>query len=98
MIFHDKICVNKPEFVVSLGDNFYLWGVEDVDDKMWKRTFEEVYVSAELHCPWYPVSGNHDWSVKRDGTGGNGTAQLLYSRKSERWTYPYFFYTVGLVE
>ena len=26
----------KPEFVLALGDNFYDWGVQDVNDKMFK--------------------------------------------------------------
>ena len=68
----------KPEFILALGDNFYDWGVQDIDDPMWKRTFENVYASAELHCPWYPTAGNHDYKARRDGYGGNYTAQVLY--------------------
>ena len=81
--------------MASLGDHFYFNGVEDTKDRMWQRTFEDVYVSDELHCPWYPTTGNHDWIQTREGTGGNGYAQLEYSALSERWTYPAFFYTIG---
>jgi len=72
-----------------------LRGVKDVNDKIWQRTFEDVYNSNHLQCPWYPITGNHDWVTKSDGSGGNGTAQLHYSALSERWTFPDFFYTVG---
>ena len=69
----------NPEFVLALGDNFYDWGVENVDDKMFKRTFERVYTSKELQCPWYPTAGNHDYKARKgDGYGGNYTAQVLY--------------------
>ena len=33
----------KPEFIYGIGDNFYFWGVEDVYDVMWTKTFENVY-------------------------------------------------------
>ena len=45
----------KPEFILALGDNFYDWGVQDINDPMWKKTFENVYASAELHCPWFQI-------------------------------------------
>ena len=35
----------KPEFVLSIGDHFYFTGVDDISDKMWKNTFEDVYSS-----------------------------------------------------
>ena len=38
------------------------------------------YDSDELMCPWYPVTGNHDWGNNEDcGDAGNWTAQILYS-------------------
>ena len=33
----------KPEFIYGIGDNFYFWGVENVYDVMWTKTFENVY-------------------------------------------------------
>lgn len=78
----------QPEFIYGIGDNFYFWGVTDIYDVMWTKTYENVYRSDELQVPWYLTTGNHDWD------DGNGTAQLAYSSISERWTYPAFHYTI----
>ena len=86
----------RPEYLVALGDNFYFWGVEDENDPHWLHTYEEVY--PDLQLPWYPITGNHDWdkrpNINGEFVGGNGTAQLAYSSKSDRWTFPDFFYTI----
>ena len=89
---------NRPEYVMTLGDNFYYHGVENDDDPMFENTFERVYAGENLQCPWYFTTGNHDWSMREDEdgqlTGGNATAQILYSAKSERWTFPDLFYKI----
>ena len=70
----------KPAYVLALGDNFYRFGVRSVDDSAWEDVFENVYDSDELMCPWYPITGNHDWGNNEDcGDAGNWTAQILYS-------------------
>jgi len=51
---------NKPEFVLSHGDNFYWTGVQSIDDERWRSLFEEMYNDPALHVPWYNVLGNHD--------------------------------------
>jgi len=85
----------RPDYLLALGDNFYYWGVESVTDPTWKYTFENVYNSKELECPWHPTTGNHDWDARKwNGRGGNWTAQIEYSSKSERWTFPDLFYTI----
>jgi len=33
----------NPEFIYSLGDNFYFWGISDIYDPMWTKTYENVY-------------------------------------------------------
>ena len=78
----------QPEFIYSIGDNFYFWGVRDIYDVMWTKTFENVYQSDEMQVDWYTTTGNHDWD------DGNATAQLAYSSVSHRWTFPAFHYTV----
>ena len=34
--------LNPPEYIIGLGDNFYFHGVEDDEDEMWEKTFEQV--------------------------------------------------------
>lgn len=46
--------------VLSLGDNFYDYGVRSVDDPQW-HTFQ---TSFPLWCPFYAILGNHDYLGK----------------------------------
>ncbi|KAH8739731.1 secreted acid phosphatase [Cryptosporidium ryanae] len=81
----------KPKFLVSVGDNFYRWGVSSVDDPLWDHMFENVFTHEALRDVQFRcVLGNHDW-------WGNATAQVdrHYSLKSPRWYMPNFwFYTI----
>ena len=56
--------MRPPEYVIGLGDNFYFHGVEDENDEMFEKTFEQVYNTSELQCPWHVCLGNHDWTVR----------------------------------
>ncbi|XP_060555171.1 tartrate-resistant acid phosphatase type 5-like isoform X2 [Ruditapes philippinarum] len=78
----------KASFVVALGDNFYLFGVENVDDPRFQTTFESVYHSSSLHVPWYVVAGNHDYY-------GNVSAQIAYTKRSNRWKFPDYYHKVS---
>lgn len=72
-------------FVISVGDNFYPHGVEDVNDRQWLETFEQNYSAPSLMTPWNVVAGNHDHD-------GNVTAQIEYSKTSKRWRMPALYY------
>lgn len=75
-------------FVLALGDNFYSHGIEsDANDARFQQTFEDVYTEDSLDVPWFVVGGNHDWA-------GNVSAQIAYTEKSERWTFPDYWYSV----
>ncbi|XP_038056241.1 tartrate-resistant acid phosphatase type 5-like [Patiria miniata] len=74
-------------FVMALGDNFYTFGIRtDAHDKRFKETFEDVFTAKSLQTPWYVVAGNHDWR-------GNVTAEVEYTKLSDRWTFPSLYYT-----
>jgi acid phosphatase len=72
-------------FVVSVGDNFYDYGVDSPGDPQWKASFEDVYSAASLQVPWNVILGNHDYR-------GNCQAQIDYSSVSPRWRMPSRYY------
>ncbi|HVT55259.1 MAG TPA: tartrate-resistant acid phosphatase type 5 family protein [Xanthobacteraceae bacterium] len=75
----------NSRFVISLGDNFYPHGVENVNDRQWTETFERAFIAPSLMTPWNVVAGNHDHR-------GNALAQVEYSRVSKRWRMPSLYY------
>jgi len=70
-----------PQFIISVGDNFYEDGVADTDDPQWQTSFERVYADPALQVPWYVILGNHDYR-------GSCEAQLAYGKISPRWQMP----------
>lgn len=73
---------NGVDFVVLLGDNFYMEGVSSIHDPQWQDTFETIYTGPILDkTPFYPIIGNHD-------ARGDVEAEVEYGRKrlgSGRW-------------
>lgn len=74
----------KCNMGLLLGDNFYNFGVTDINDPQFKSKFEEPY--KNLNFTFYPVLGNHD-------VRGNWQAQVDYI--SERWQMPGRFYCLN---
>lgn len=76
----------EPEFIISVGDNFYPSGVESITDPQWKYSFENIYKDEALQCDWFTCIGNHD-------IRGSVQAQIDYSKVSTRWHLPNWYYS-----
>jgi acid phosphatase len=75
----------NSSFVAAIGDNFYLRGVQSINDPKWKTIFENIYTEPFFFNRWYVIGGNHDYK-------GNMSAQLDYSKVSKRWYFPSLYY------
>ena len=73
------------DFIATVGDNFYSYGVRHHEDLQWQYKFENVYSGEALeNVPFFATLGNHDYD-------GNEMAQLVYSERelgSGRWKMP----------
>lgn len=77
----------KPQFIASTGDNFYTFGVKNIKDNLWKKSFEDVYTGENIKdINWYVALGNHDHY-------GNEQAQIDYSQKNPHWKMPAAYFT-----
>lgn len=85
----------KPQFVVSVGDNFYERGIKASTDGQVDRSWRGVYVDPHEsmeELPWKVILGNHDHE-------GEVAAQTVLGRDDKLWEMPnkYYFQTVGNV-
>lgn len=78
-------CISRvhADGVLALGDNFYEFGVESVEDPLWDSVFLDVY--RPMKTPWFPVLGNHDYMK-------NPMAQIGFSQKCPLWRFPNRYY------
>jgi len=76
----------KPEFIASMGDNFYPSGVRSTRDHSWLASFEDIYTAHSLQTDWYVVLGNHDYK-------GNPQAEIDYTDIDRRWNMPARYYS-----
>lgn len=51
----------KPDFILSMGDNFYENGLLSVNDPQFRASFSDVYSAESLQVPWHTILGNHDY-------------------------------------
>jgi hypothetical protein len=77
---------DPPDFVLTVGDNFYPDGVQSPDDPMWETHFESVYQGGFWDdIVFQAVLGNHDHYGVPD-------AQVEYSNVSGKWAMPARYY------
>ena len=86
-LMNEKAQKDSLHFVITLGDNFYKRGVTSINDKQWLEKFEDMYDLPYLKVPFYASLGNHD---HRDG---NARHQVEYSKNSDKWRMPHYYYT-----
>lgn len=83
----------KLDFVVLLGDNFYIDKKLTVNSTEWNTMFEEVYSGSYLSTvPFYAVLGNHDKDLSLNKSSHS---EIEYSKKalgSNRWRMPAHYY------
>jgi predicted phosphodiesterase len=91
--YADKIAARSKKagskFVTAIGDNFYNYGVKNLEDPLFKKIYEKVWSNKWFKThKWYVIAGNHDYR-------GNLTAQIEYSKRSKSWTFPSLYYKVS---
>mmetsp|Transcript_3512 Transcript_3512/g.4725 ORF Transcript_3512/g.4725 Transcript_3512/m.4725 type:complete len:438 (+) Transcript_3512:232-1545(+) len=95
-------------FVLNVGDNFYQYGIDDINDERWDTSFEDVFNGKRLsELTWYSTLGNHDWkgnlNYNLPDMNTHSTldhkgvmAQILrtFHHRNKRWCMPGFNYTI----
>eukprot|EP00930_Biecheleria_cincta_P057874 TRINITY_DN43745_c0_g1_i1.p1 TRINITY_DN43745_c0_g1~~TRINITY_DN43745_c0_g1_i1.p1 ORF type:complete len:353 (-),score=45.20 TRINITY_DN43745_c0_g1_i1:5-1063(-) len=78
---------HDAKYTLALGDNFYLSGVDSVNDARFNETFEQVFASESLQGVnhFRVLAGNHDHK-------GNCSAEIAYTAVSPRWHFPDYYY------
>jgi tartrate-resistant acid phosphatase type 5 len=83
-------------FGITVGDNFYRTGLDDVTSERWHLDWEKPY--SGLKIPFWAVAGNHDW----DGTVEAIKAEIAYTdvSPSQSWRMPstHYTFTAGPVQ
>jgi acid phosphatase len=77
---------SPPDFVVTVGDNFYPDGVAGPDDPIWESHFESVYQGPFWDSLVFrAILGNHDHHQ-------NPRGEVEYAGRSPRWEMPDLYY------
>lgn len=76
----------KPNFIITVGDNFYEDGVESVNDNHWDSSFNNIYKGLTSKYNWYVSLGNHDYRGKPE-------AEMAYHKINKHWILPDRYYT-----
>ena len=73
------------DFIVTVGDNFYPFGLDNDTDSRADIVFENTFKMSSLNLDWYAVLGNHDLM-------GDMSAALNLGQRFPLWkqTEPYY--------
>lgn len=80
----------QTDFLMLIGDNFYEYGVTDVNDPRFEQTYQATFpddLTNLLDMPMYIQTGNHDYR-------GNVTAEIVYTDTQNRWILPSLWYKI----
>jgi tartrate-resistant acid phosphatase type 5 len=76
-----------PNFVISLGDNFYENGVTGISDELWDSAWFSVFIKpfpSLQTISWLSVLGNHDYYAGMNGA----KSQIEMTNYSKNWVMP----------
>jgi len=79
------------DFIVTVGDNFYPFGLDNDTDSRADIVFENTFKMSSLNLDWYAVLGNHDLM-------GDMSAALNLGQRFPLWkqTEPYYSKVVNI--
>ena len=76
-----------PNFIISLGDNFYENGVVGIRDELWDSAWFSVFIKPFpllKNINWMSVLGNHDYYAGMNGA----KSQIDMTNHSNNWVMP----------
>lgn len=84
-----KYCETElvPDYILTLGDNFYEKGVYSTYDEKWSSHWYNVFIAPYKHMhhiPWKVTLGNHDYYGGYDSVD----SQIEMSRINKIWCLP----------
>lgn len=87
--FQMSNCVKrkKPNFIITLGDNFYDRGVKHINDPMWNTSWRDIFITPYenmQNIEWRATLGNHDYYGGYDSI----EAQLERTCFDKNWHMP----------
>ena len=87
--FQMSNCVKrkKPNFIITLGDNFYDRGVKHINDPMWNTSWRDIFINPHenmQNIEWRATLGNHDYYGGYDSI----EAQLERTCFDKNWHMP----------
>ena len=84
--------INRCDFILSTGDNFYSTGVTSADSERFQSTWSDVYTHPALESlTWYMTAGNHDHGNGADD--GREWFQVEHSKLDPKWYFPDLVYS-----